>query len=138
MRANSGGEKSKFGLTASEIIAVTGRLKAHDQVDCFQLLHFHLGSQVANIRDIQLGLRECGRYYAELRKLNVPIEIVDVGGGLGVDYEGTRSRESCSMNYSLQEYANNVVYAIRDACEEESLPHPMIFSESGRAVIILF
>ncbi|MDX1343059.1 MAG: biosynthetic arginine decarboxylase [Reinekea sp.] len=131
---NSGGEKSKFGLTASEILAVTERLREHDRLDCFQLLHFHLGSQIANIRDIQLGLRECARFYVELRHLDVPIDIVDVGGGLGVDYEGTRSRESCSMNYSTQEYANNVVYAFREACENESLPHPMIFSESGRAV----
>ena len=131
---NSGGEKSKFGLTASEILAVTERLREHDRLDCFQLLHFHLGSQIANIRDIQLGLRECARFYVELRHLDVPIDIVDVGGGLGVDYEGTRSRESCSMNYSTQEYANNVVYAFREACENEGLPHPMIFSESGRAV----
>ncbi|MDX1475865.1 MAG: biosynthetic arginine decarboxylase, partial [Reinekea sp.] len=116
---NSGGEKSKFGLTASEILAVTERLREHDRLDCFQLLHFHLGSQIANIRDIQLGLRECARFYVELRHLDVPINIVDVGGGLGVDYEGTRSRESCSMNYSTQEYANNVVYAFREACENE-------------------
>lgn len=131
---SSGGEKSKFGLTASEIITITEHLRAHDRLDCFQLLHFHLGSQIANIRDIQLGLRECARFYVELRHLNVPINIVDVGGGLGVDYEGTQSRESCSMNYSLQEYANNVIYAFRDACSQAELPHPMIFSESGRAV----
>ena len=131
---NSGGEKSKFGLTASEILGVTEQLRAHNRLACFQLLHFHLGSQIANIRDIQLGLRECARFYVELRHLDVPIDIVDVGGGLGVDYEGTRSRESCSMNYSTQEYANNVIYAFREACEVEELPHPMIFSESGRAV----
>lgn len=131
---NSGGEKSKFGLTASEIISITEHLREHDRLDSFQLLHFHLGSQIANIRDIQLGLRECARFYVELRHLNVPIDIVDVGGGLGVDYEGTQSRESCSMNYSLQEYANNVVFAFRDACSQEDLPHPMIVSESGRAV----
>ena len=131
---NTGGEKSKFGLTASEIIAVTERLRAADKLGCFQLLHFHLGSQIANIRDIQIALRECSRFYVELRHLDVPIGIVDVGGGLGVDYEGTRSRESCSMNYSTQEYANNVVYAFRQACELAELPHPKIFSESGRAV----
>lgn len=131
---SSGGEKSKFGLTASEVISVVELLRAHNRLDCFQLLHFHLGSQIANIRDIQLALRECARFYVELRNLNVPIAVVDVGGGLGVDYEGTRSRESCSMNYSTQEYANNVVYAFRVASEEAELPHPMIFSESGRAV----
>lgn len=131
---NTGGEKSKFGLTASEILSVIEKLQQHDRVNCFQLLHFHLGSQIANIRDIQIALRECARFYVELRMLEVPIDVVDVGGGLGVDYEGTRSRATCSMNYSTQEYANNVVYAFREACEEQSLPHPMIFSESGRAV----
>jgi arginine decarboxylase len=130
----SGGEKSKFGLTASEIINVIEQLKQQDRLDCFQLLHFHIGSQVANIRDIQVALRECARFYVELRHLGVPIQSVDVGGGLGVDYEGTRSRESCSMNYSTQEYANNVVYAFREAAEQAELPHPKIFSESGRAV----
>ncbi|TCS35922.1 biosynthetic arginine decarboxylase [Reinekea marinisedimentorum] len=131
---SSGGEKSKFGLTASEIISVIDQLKEHDRLSCFQLLHFHLGSQIANIRDIQIALRECARFYVELRQLNAPVEVIDVGGGLGVDYEGTRSRESCSMNYSTQEYANNVVYAFREACETSEQPHPIIFSESGRAV----
>jgi arginine decarboxylase len=130
----SGGEKSKFGLTASEIIRVIDQLKQLNQLSCFQLLHFHIGSQVANIRDIQVALRECARFYVELRNLDVPIHAVDVGGGLGVDYEGTRSRESCSMNYTTQEYANNVVYAFRDAADQAELSHPKIFSESGRAV----
>jgi arginine decarboxylase len=131
---SSGGEKSKFGLTASEIISVIDQLKEHDRLHCFQLLHFHLGSQIANIRDIQIALRECARFYVELRLLKVPVKVIDVGGGLGVDYEGTRSRESCSMNYSTQEYANNVVYAFREACQTAEQPHPVIFSESGRAV----
>lgn len=131
---SSGGEKSKFGLTAAEIIRVINQLSEHNKLHCFQLLHFHLGSQIANIRDIQLGLRECARFYVELRQLKAPIDVVDVGGGLGVDYEGTRSRESCSRNYSTQEYANNVVYAFRHAAELAEQPHPMIFSESGRAV----
>ena len=131
---NTGGEKSKFGLTAAEVLAVIDTLKAADMLDAFQLLHFHLGSQIANIRDIQVGLRECARFYVELRELGVPIECVDVGGGLGVDYEGTRSRSNCSMNYSTQEYANNVVYAFRQAAESSGQPHPSIFSESGRAV----
>ncbi|MEX0622933.1 biosynthetic arginine decarboxylase [Saccharospirillum sp.] len=131
---NTGGEKSKFGLTAAEVLRVVDALKAANMTEAFQLLHFHLGSQIANIRDIQVGLRECARFYVELRQLGVPIQCVDVGGGLGVDYEGTRSRSTCSMNYSTQEYANNVVFAFRQAAEQAELPHPDIFSESGRAV----
>ncbi|PTY35671.1 arginine decarboxylase [Saccharospirillum sp. MSK14-1] len=131
---NTGGEKSKFGLTASEVLNVVETLKAADLLDAFQLLHFHLGSQIANIRDIQVGLRECARFYVELRELGAPVSAVDVGGGLGVDYEGTRSRSSCSMNYSTLEYANNVIYAFRQAAEMAGQPHPDVFSESGRAV----
>ncbi|GGX67942.1 biosynthetic arginine decarboxylase [Saccharospirillum salsuginis] len=131
---NTGGEKSKFGLTAAEVLRVAEKLREADMLEAFQLLHFHLGSQIANIRDIQVGLRECARFYVELRELGAPVTSVDVGGGLGVDYEGTRSRSACSMNYSTQEYANNVVYAFRQAAETSGQPHPAIFSESGRAV----
>jgi len=131
---NTGGEKSKFGLTATEVLNVVETLKAADLLDAFQLLHFHLGSQIANIRDIQVGLRECARFYVELRELGAPVSAVDVGGGLGVDYEGTRSRSSCSMNYSTAEYANNVVFAFRQAADMADQPHPDVFSESGRAV----
>lgn len=131
---NTGGEKSKFGLTAAEVLRVVDTLRAADLLDAFQLLHFHLGSQIANIRDIQVGLRECARFYVELRELGAPVSAVDVGGGLGVDYEGTRSRSACSMNYSTAEYANNVIYAFRQAAELAGQPHPDVFSESGRAV----
>jgi arginine decarboxylase len=131
---NSGGEKSKFGLSASQTLAAIKTLSDAGQLAALQLVHYHLGSQLANIRDIQRALRECARYYAELRKLGVPIEWVDVGGGLGVDYEGTNSRSYCSTNYSMQEYANKVVGAIADICAELDLPHPNIISESGRAL----
>ncbi len=131
---NSGGEKSKFGLSATQILAMINTLRAADQLDALQLIHYHLGSQLANIRDIQRALRESARYFAELRQLGVPIEWVDVGGGLGVDYEGTNSRSNCSTNYSMQEYANKVVAAISDICHEKDLPHPNIISESGRAL----
>ncbi|GAA4874245.1 biosynthetic arginine decarboxylase [Ferrimonas pelagia] len=131
---SSGGEKSKFGLSAMQILTLVERLRGEGRLDCLQLLHFHLGSQIANIRDIQKGLTECGRFYMELRKLGAPISTVDVGGGLGVDYEGTRSQSACSVNYSLQEYANNVVYAIGDVCQQYGLPHPRLISESGRAM----
>lgn len=131
---NTGGEKSKFGLSATQVLRVTERLRQADMLDAFQLMHFHLGSQIANIRDIQLGMRECARYYAELRRIGVNLQCVDVGGGLGVDYDGTRSRNFCSMNYSVQEYADNVVHALHAICEEQNLPQPHIITESGRAM----
>lgn len=131
---NSGGEKAKFGLTASQLLEAVAQLRQAQRLDCLQLIHFHLGSQLANIRDIQRGLREAARYYAELSRLGGNIKVVDVGGGLGVDYEGSRSRSFCSMNYSVQEYANNIVYTLKEICAEQGLPHPMIISESGRAL----
>lgn len=131
---NSGGDKSKFGLSAAQLLSTVDRLRAAGMLDALQMLHCHLGSQVANIRDIQRGFREYARYYAELRGMGVPVRVMDVGGGLGVDYEGTRSRSFCSTNYSLQEYANNVVHVIWESCEQDGLPHPEIFTESGRAM----
>jgi len=131
---NSGGDKSKFGLSAAQLLKAIERLREVDMLDCLQMLHCHLGSQVANIRDIQRGFREYARYYIELHGMGVPINVIDVGGGLGVDYEGTRSRSFCSTNYTLQEYANNVVHVIWESCKEKDLPHPDIFTESGRAM----
>jgi arginine decarboxylase len=131
---NTGGDKSKFGLRASEVLRVVQRLKAEGLLGRLQLLHFHMGSQIANIRDIQHGLREGARYYAELRRMGADIGVVDVGGGLGVDYEGTRSRSFCSMNYSVEEYANNVVRTLREVCEAEGFAHPHIVTEAGRAM----
>ena len=131
---NTGGEKSKFGLTASQILTVVEQLREADALASLQLVHFHLGSQIANIRDIQRGLRECARFYQSLVELGAPVDTVDVGGGLGVDYEGTRSRSFCSANYSMLEYARNVVYAFRLACREQGLPEPHLISESGRAL----
>jgi len=131
---NTGGEKSKFGLSATQVLRVVAHLRDADMLDALQLMHFHLGSQIANIHDIQLGMRECARYYAELHRQGVKIQCVDVGGGLGVDYDGTRSRNFCSMNYSVQEYANNVVHALHEICVDQNLPHPDIITESGRAM----
>lgn len=131
---NTGGEKSKFGLTASQILDVVATLRAQNALDSLQLVHFHLGSQIANIRDIQRGLRECARFYQNLMSLGAPIDTVDVGGGLGIDYEGTRSRSYCSANYSMQEYARNVVSAFAQLCQEADLPQPHLISESGRAL----
>lgn len=131
---NSGGEKAKFGLTASQVLQVIEQLREAELLECLQLIHFHLGSQLANIGDIQHAMREAARYYAELLRLGVKIEVVDVGGGLGIDYEGTRSRSACSMNYSLHEYAKNVVHSLWEVCREQDLPQPHIISESGRAL----
>ncbi|WP_431025037.1 biosynthetic arginine decarboxylase [Halomonas sp. H5] len=131
---DTGGEKSKFGLTASQVLGVVERLEQGNALASLQLVHFHLGSQIANIRDIQRGLRECARFYQSLRELGAPVDTVDVGGGLGIDYEGTRSRSEFSINYSMREYASNVVWAFRQACEDQGLPHPHLISESGRAL----
>lgn len=132
---HTGGEKAKFGFSALQVLQVIEKLKAADALDTLQLIHFHLGSQVANISDIQRGMRECARYYAELHALGVNIKTVDVGGGLAVDYEGTRSRSYFSMNYSIQEYANNIVYTLSEVCKAHDLPHPEIITESGRAMV---
>lgn len=131
---SSGGEKSKFGLAATQVLQLVETLRDAGRLDSLQLLHFHLGSQMANIRDIATGVRESARFYVELHKLGVNIQCFDVGGGLGVDYEGTRSQSDCSVNYGLNEYANNIIWAIGDACEEHGLPHPTVITESGRAV----
>ncbi|MEK0430475.1 MAG: biosynthetic arginine decarboxylase [Gemmatimonadota bacterium] len=132
--AQSGGEKSKFGLTTAQLMQVIDRLKAADRGGWLQLIHFHLGSQITDIRFIKRGLQEVSRFYVELRRLGLDIRWVDVGGGLGVDYDGSQSTAQASMNYSAQEYANDVVYTLAETCREEELPMPDIISESGRAL----
>lgn len=131
---NSGGEKSKFGLTAEQVLLALEQLRNAGLSDCLQLLHCHMGSQVSNIQDLNLGFREIARFYAELWRMGHRIHYVDVGGGLGVDYEGTRSRTFCSINYDLQEYANLVTNAFADACLRDGNPHPVLLTEAGRAM----
>jgi len=131
---NTGGEKSKFGLSSQQIIEAVALLKQHKQLASFELLHFHLGSQIANIRDIHKGFQECAKIYSQLHTLGVPIKTVDIGGGLGVDYDGTRSRSACSMNYNMVDYARNVIQAFQEESDRYHLPHPNIISESGRAI----
>lgn len=131
---DSGGDKSKFGFSAPQLLQVVETLRAQNRLHLLRVLHFFMGSQVANIADIQRGTHEGVRYYETLRALGAPIDTIDVGGGLGIDYEGTRSRSFCSMNYSIQEYANNIVYTISDICNQHDLPHPQIVTESGRAI----
>jgi len=131
---NTGGEKAKFGLSSAQVLDTLARLRAAGLLDCLQLMHFHMGSQIANIRDIQRALGEAARYYRQLHQLGAPILHVDVGGGLGIDYDGSQSRNDCSINYSLQEYANNVVYAFSSICQEHRLPQPNLLTECGRAM----
>ncbi|RJX70174.1 arginine decarboxylase [Vibrio sinensis] len=131
---SSGGEKSKFGLSASQVLAVMNRLREENLLDTLQLVHFHLGSQMANIRDIRNGVNESARFYCELRKMGAEIDYFDIGGGLAVDYDGTRSQSSNSMNYGLAEYARNVVNTVGDVCQQYEQPMPVIISESGRSL----
>lgn len=130
----SGGYQSKFGLNASDLIEATKLIRSEGLVDCVKFIHFHLGSQITNIRKIKAGLREVGQFYCQLNKLGFNIEFVDVGGGLGVDYDGTRSTSASSVNYSMQEYANDVLYSVVEACTQHNLPHPNVIAESGRAL----
>ncbi len=130
----SGGEKSKFGLNSADLMAAIEKLRAAGRLDWIKLIHFHLGSQITDIRYIKNGLQEITRFYVELRKLGLDISHVDVGGGLGVDYDGTNSEADSSVNYSLQEYANDIVYTLAEACREHDLPAPHLISESGRAL----
>ncbi|MEM7199522.1 MAG: biosynthetic arginine decarboxylase [Planctomycetota bacterium] len=133
--AESTGPRSKFGLTAAELVRVVERLRECEMLDCLELLHFHLGSQITAIRAFKDALRESSRIFVELCAMGAPLQLIDVGGGLGVDYDGSKTNFHSSTNYSLQEYANDVVYAIREACDGRGIPHPDIVSESGRAMV---
>src|SRR5215475_9585680 len=132
---SSGGYRSKFGLTVAEILRGLEELKARGMEDCFQLLHFHLGSQIPNIRVVKGALNEAARVYVELVKAGAGLRYMDVGGGLGVDYDGSQTNFESSTNYTLEEYANDVVYHLQTVCDEAKVPHPIIVSESGRAVV---
>jgi arginine decarboxylase len=131
---NSGGEKSKFGLHAHEVLQLIERLKQAGLLDTLKLMHFHMGSQIANIHDIKVALKEVGQFYVELHRLGANVKIVDAGGGLGVDYDGSHSRRESSINYSLDEYAQNIVRSFADICAEKQVPQPDIITESGRAL----
>jgi arginine decarboxylase len=131
---NTGGERSKFGLSASEVLRIIERLRRAGKLHWLRLLHFHMGSQIADLADIRTAIREAVRYYAELRRLGVPLSAIDVGGGLGVDYEGRGETSFCSMNYGLGEYADVIVTSLAEVCARHELPHPEIFTEAGRAL----
>ncbi len=133
--AESAGENAKFGLSTVELLAATELLRAENLGHCLKLLHFHIGSQVPDILIVKRAVQEAARFYAKLYKMGFQIEYLDVGGGLGVDYDGSRSAFDSSTNYTLQEYANDIVYYIADVCNTEKVAHPDIISESGRAVV---
>src|SRR5207247_3006784 len=131
---SSAGYRSKFGLTVTEMLEALDYLKQRDLADCLQLVHFHLGSQITNIRNVKSALTEAARVYVELHRVGAGVKYLDVGGGLGIDYDGSQTDFESSVNYTLQEYANDVVYLIKNVCDEANVPHPAIVTESGRAI----
>ncbi|MGZ5477765.1 MAG: biosynthetic arginine decarboxylase, partial [Thermoanaerobaculia bacterium] len=131
--ATSGGEHAKFGLSTAEILEAIAILREAKMESAFKLLHFHIGSQIPDILTIKRAVREAAMYYAKLHRMGHPLEYLDVGGGLAIDYDGSRSTFHSSMNYSIEEYATDIVYNIMDVCDDEKVPHPNIVSESGRA-----
>ncbi|MBL0926922.1 MAG: biosynthetic arginine decarboxylase [Phycisphaerales bacterium] len=132
---SSGGIRSKFGLFMSEILSALDYLKKHDMADCLKLLHFHIGSQICDIRNVKNAINELAHIYTELRRLGADMTMIDIGGGLAVDYDGSQSAFESSMNYTVNEYAADVVYRIKSVCDDAGMPHPTIISESGRAMV---
>src|SRR3954469_23185795 len=131
----SGGDRSKFGLSTREVVEAINFLRANDLLNCFELLHFHLGSQISAINAVKNALSEAGRFYVEVVKLGAPLKYFDAGGGLGVDYDGSQTNFASSMNYTMQEYANDIVFALEEICDAAGVTHPTIVTESGRAVV---
>jgi arginine decarboxylase len=130
----SGGEQSKFGLTTTELLQAIKQLREAGMVDLLRVLHFHIGSQITQIKRVKSGVKEAARVYAKIRKMGIEVDHLNVGGGAGVDYDGSRTSFDSSVNYTLQEFANDVVYVIKSLCEEESVPEPNIITESGRVL----
>ncbi|MEO0949630.1 MAG: biosynthetic arginine decarboxylase, partial [Cyanobacteria bacterium J06641_5] len=130
----STGDRAKFGLTARQILQAIDMLRAADCLDCLKLLHFHIGSQISAIGVIKDALREAAQLYVELHKLGANLQYLDVGGGLAVDYDGSKTNSSASKNYNMQNYANDIVAAVRDACRQGDVPTPILVSETGRAI----
>ncbi len=133
--ATSGGENAKFGLSTADLVEASDMLHAAGLAHCLKLVHFHVGSQVPDIGTIQRAVREAARFYAKLSKMGHELGYLDVGGGLGVDYDGSRTTFDSSMNYSLDEYVRDIVYTVKEVCDSESVPHPTLVSESGRAIV---
>jgi arginine decarboxylase len=131
----SGGDRSKFGLSTREVLEAIKFLRENDLLSCFELLHFHLGSQISAIRAVKNALREACRFFVEVVNLGAPLKYFDAGGGLGVDYDGSQTNFASSMNYTMQEYANDIVYALQESCDQAGVSHPTIVTESGRAIV---
>src|SRR3954454_16119540 len=128
----SGGEAAKFGLTTTELLEIINRLKEAGRIDMLRLLHFHIGSQLTDIKRIKNAMKEAARVYAKVHLMKVPIDLLDVGGGMAVDYDGSKTAFDSSANYTAQEFANDVIYTIKTVCDDENVPHPTIIQESGR------
>lgn len=128
----SGGEAAKFGLTTTELLEVINRLKEAGRIDMLQMLHFHIGSQLTDIKRIKNAMKEAARVYAKVYQMKVPVELLDVGGGMAVDYDGSKTAFDSSANYNAQEFANDVIYTIKQVCDDENVPNPTIIQESGR------
>jgi arginine decarboxylase len=131
----SGGDRSKFGLSGRDLLNAIDYLREHNLLDCFELLHFHLGSQISSIRSVKDALREAAQIYVNLVKMGASLRYLDVGGGLGIDYDGSNTNFASSLNYTLQEYANDIVFGVMEVCDHEQVPHPILVSESGRATV---
>jgi arginine decarboxylase len=132
--ASSGGESAKFGLTTSEILECIRLLREAGMTDSLKLLHFHIGSQITDIKRVKNAMKEAARVYAKIRQMGPPIEFLDIGGGMGVDYDGSKTAFEASINYTMQEFANDVVYTIRSVCADENVPEPNLVTESGRVM----
>jgi len=130
--ASSGGDSAKFGLTTSEIVQCVRLLREHKMEQNFKLLHFHIGSQITDIKRVKNAMKEAARVYSKIRQLGLSVDFLDIGGGLGVDYDGSKTRFESSMNYTVQEFVNDVVYTVQTVCDEENVPHPNLVTESGR------
>lgn len=131
----SGGDRSKFGLSGQDLLDAVAFLRENDLLESFQLLHFHLGSQISSIRAVKDALREASWIYVNLHRMGAPLSYLDVGGGLGVDYDGSQTNFASSLNYTLQEYANDIVFGVMEVCDPEGVPHPILVTESGRASV---
>jgi arginine decarboxylase len=131
----SGGDRSKFGLSGRDLLNAIDYLREHNLLDTFELLHFHLGSQISSIRSVKDALREAAQIYVNLVKMGASLRYLDVGGGLGIDYDGSNTNFASSLNYTLQEYANDIVFGVMEVCDHEEVPHPVLVSESGRATV---
>ena len=130
--ASSGGDSAKFGLTTSELLQCIRLLREEGRQDCLRLLHFHIGSQITDIKRVKNAMKEAARVYAKIHQWGLPVDYLDIGGGLGVDYDGSKTRTESSMNYTVEEFANDVVYTVQSVCDEEHVPHPNLVTESGR------